>query len=233
MSPNTNKILVYSSIGDVSNAYLSWCKDRSATYMTAATYYGKSDFRGGQVSKVQTWMNRGRGSKFQNFARYFDQLPEADWYVVTDDDIEINPNQIRSMIATMAEKGVHVASPSHDPRGRISWDVMRPVENSECRETGFVEMTIVIFSRDAVLTFLEAYRPYVEKLVGYGMDYIIASVCPKPFLVFDSVSVLNPHNHQKRIRRREIEVLQPLPRRKQAWLEVMADSDGKFHQNHK
>jgi len=54
--------------------------------------------------------------------------------------------------------------------------------------------------------FLDAYTPYADQMVGFGVDYIIHSVCNKPFVIFDNVSVVNPTNEQKGIKQQEIEL---------------------------
>lgn len=90
--------------------------------------------------------------------------------------------------------------------------------------TNFVEMTSPLFETAALRTFLDAFRPFADRLTGWGADWIMSSACfreDRPFGILHNVSVVNPHNRsvQPEIGT-EIDRLQPKRERERAWLAV-------------
>lgn len=198
----SKNILVYSSIGDISTFFPLW-KHKDLHY--AFNYYGRDEERKKRVEGECNYFTCGPGTKFNLFSKLYSSLPEYDYYVLIDDDINLKGDDILKIVDAMEQRGCGVASPSHSPQGHISWPIMKTVEGSDIREAVFVEMTVVVFSRAELKIFLDAYTPYNDQMVGWGIDYIIHSVCTKPFLIFDNISVTNPTNQQKGIAKREIQ----------------------------
>jgi hypothetical protein len=221
-------ILVYGSIGDTCDFYKKWSSGRSDFYKCCYTYYKDNFDRSSDIESCSDFFEKRKGGKFENFFYIFDKLPEFDYYAVLDDDLDISPIEISSMVNYMRKNNYGVGSPSHSRRGRISWHHMKTQAHSYCRETNFVEMTAVIFSREELMKFFEAFRPYVDILLGYGTDFIIKNSCSQPFVVFDSVSVINPHDHQKITNQREILNLRTQKQAIAAWGLVKKLANGKF-----
>jgi hypothetical protein len=132
------------------------------------------------------------------------------------------------MVEKMDALGYGVGSPSHSPDGSMSWSIMETQQNSEYRSVDFVEMTGVIFNQQEMKTFLNAYAPYADRMVGYGVDHIIHSVCRKPFVIFDDIFIINPTNEQKGISEREIETYLAGRNARSMWNKVLKDTRNNF-----
>jgi hypothetical protein len=222
---NPKSILVYSSIGDVSTFFPLWKQD-GIHY--AFNYYGQDEVRKELIKKECDFFTHTPGTKFNLFSKLYDSLPVFDYYVVIDDDINLMGKDIVRIVNTMTDEDCGVASPSHSNEGRISWPIMETRNDSDTRESNFVEMTAVIFSREELEKFMLSYIPYRDRMVGWGVDHIIHSVCRKPFLIFDSISVINPTNQQKKIAKREIINYLAGRNGEKLWKSVLADSNNSF-----
>lgn len=222
----SKSILVYSSIGDISTFFPLW-KHEDICY--AFNYYGQCEDRKKRIEGECSWFTCEAGTKFNLFSKLYEAaIPIFDYYVLIDDDINLRGSDIVKIVLTMESQRCGVASPSHSPEGRISWDVMVPRKNSTIRVSDFVEMTVAIFSREELENFLKAYVPYRDRMVGWGIDHIIHSVCRKPFLIFDDVVITNPSNKQKGINKREIETYLDGRSGERLWKAILADSENSF-----
>lgn len=221
----SKSILVYSSIGDVSTFFPMW-KHQDIKY--AFNYYKHNEDRKKIIESSCDYFTNREGTKFNLFSKIYDKLPSFDYYVLIDDDINLKGEDIIKMVESMEYLGLGIGSPSHSPEGRISWRIMRTRDNSEYREVDFVEMTVVIFNREEMERFLEAYVPYRDRMIGWGVDHIIHSVCSKPFVIFDNISIINPTNEQKGISQREILSCQSELDPRGLWFEVLADPNNNF-----
>lgn len=218
-------ILVYSSIGDTSTFFPLW--KHSGIYY-AFNYYGRDEERKKRLEVRCNYFTHSPGTKFNLFSKLYNSLPEYDYYVIIDDDINLLGQDIIRIVDTMAEKGYGVASPSHSLNGRVSWHVMVPSKGGSVRESNFVEMTVVVFNRAELEKFLTAYTPYRDQMIGWGVDHIIHSVCTKPFLIFDNITIVNPTCQQKGIEQREIETYINGRNPRDMWREVLADPNNNF-----
>lgn len=218
-------ILVYSSIGDVSKFYSGWNHERC---FYVYNHYGKLRDKSHAIKQSCDIFTHKSGTKFNLFSKMYSRLPKFDYYVLLDDDLNITGDEIVSIVERMKKHGYGVGSPSHSCQGRISWRVMLTQDNSEIRESNFVEMTAVIFSRDEIEKFLAAYVPYRDSMVGWGIDHIIHSVCSKPFAIFDDISIINPTNEQKGIEKREIITYLSGRDGRKLWRGVLNDKNNNF-----
>lgn len=221
------KTLVYSSIGDISSHFKYW-KDERLQF--AFNYYGDSPARAERIKESCQYFTQIKGTKFNLFSKLYPELPEFDYYALLDDDLDLTGGEIAYMAESMRATGYGVGSPAHSPQGRISWSIMCPRPDSQQRDTPFVEMTAVIFSRAELEKFLTAYVPYRDRMVGWGVDHIIHSVCRKPFVIFDEVRTVNPTNEQKNISEREIDTYLAGRSGKHMWKAVLAAAGGQFRE---
>ena len=218
-------ILVYSSIGDICTFFPMWKHDN---IQYAFNYYGNDTKRKERIASSCDYFSHIKGTKFNLFSKLFGALPLFDYYVLLDDDLNLTGADIMQMIEKMDALGYGVGSPSHSPDGSMSWSIMKTQQNSEYRSVDFVEMTGVIFNQQEMKTFLDAYTPYADQMVSFGVDYIIHSVCNKPFVIFDNVSVVNPTNEQKGIKEQEIETYLSGQSDRDMWEKVLADPNNSF-----
>jgi hypothetical protein len=221
-------ILVYSSIGDLCDFYQCWSDGRNDEFKCAYNYYGESDERSNNIKNSCDFFTQIKGTKFNLFSKIVERLPRFSYYVLLDDDLNLTHGDIVKMVDLMKIRGYSVGSPSHSSMGRYSWSIMLTREGGSYRESPFVEMSAVIFDNTEMFNFLSYYKPYADKLIGWGIDHIIHSVCRKPFIIFDDVSVINPTNEQKGIDKREILVYSEGRNAHQMWLDVLKCPDNNF-----
>jgi len=220
-----SSILVYSSIGDISSYFPLW-KYNDLSY--AFNYYGTDPSRKDLIKSNCDYFTNISGTKFNLFSKLYDSLPTYDYYVIIDDDINLHGSDMVNIVEVMKDNNYGVASPSHSSNGQISWNLMRSRKSGKVRESDFVEMTVVIFSREQLEIFLKAYQPYRDQMIGWGIDHIIHSVCKKPFLIFDNIVVTNPTNKQKGIKQREIQSYIDKRNPVGMWKKVLSDPNNNF-----
>lgn len=191
----------------------------------AAAYYGSDNRRFKELKNSFDFACRSKGWKFQNFVRLLPRLPPFDIVFVCDDDLFVEPRQLNRVFRWLSAQKVRVASPAHDPQGKISWEHMkaRPRCGRFGRRTNFVEMTAVFLSSEAVQRFRKGMEPVVEEIYDWGTDFIISSTCYErdlPFLILDEFVVLNPHDRSKKTGLREIDRRVSLGERIKRWNRV-------------
>jgi hypothetical protein len=102
-----------------------------------------------------------RGTKFTLLKDCYQQYLASYRNVwLCDDDIAITTGTAEMLLNT----NFQVVSPAHCPSGKISWEIMKPVNNSLLRQTDFVEMTAPLFNQAALSEFMAIYD---KSVVGY------------------------------------------------------------------
>jgi hypothetical protein len=218
ISPNQRRSsLVFSSVGDSSDACNSW-NSGPRDYDIAIAYFGDDEDRAHRLSDLADYFFRSKGSKFQNFSNCWPHF-EHDLFWIVDDDIELPPSEITECFRQMITQKLGVASPAHSRSGRLSWAHMARSDWSRgIRRANFVEMTAPFLSRVAAERFLRAYRPYQHDLVGFGIDFIISDTCRNmQTRIFDFCEIENPHPEKRLDGLRAIDQLQPDSERQQQW----------------
>lgn len=232
ISPKIPPTLVFGSVGDEQSAVLTWL---GGPHDVAVVYYGDDDEHhlASTLPKRVDYFNRRKGGKFQNLLWWMDENPDAaqryEWFLVCDDDIQLSSSQIATLVQEAARLNLPVSAPSHDPRGKISWQHMKHKPGRGVAFCNFVEMTCVLFQRDALLQFLKVFRPASPYLTGWGTDFVISKACyqsMRPFGVIHSVKVFNP----RRSPGTGIEKLQNSAARQRAWAETARRFDLAWNQ---
>lgn len=237
------RTLVFSSVGDRGQAVASWFGDGTEPreYQIALLYYG-SDPHGEWANSLRTQADSfavHAGGKFQNLHWWLDQHPglldQFDYVFVPDDDILMTPEMIGRMVRTARDYQLPIASPSRQWHGKLSWPHMgqrgsgrRASEIAAGVElTNFVEMTSPLFETGTLRTFVDSFRPFADRLTGWGADWLMSSACyrdERPFGILHNVSVVNPRTrHRQPELGNEIDRLQPKQEREQSWLAVAAE----------
>ena len=194
------RTLLFSSVGENERAFTSWLAGPADV---AVVYHG--DQPDGEFASILAkrvdYFGTHKGGKFPNLLWLIDNHPDIleqyDRFVITDDDILLPSTQLELLLREASAWDLPVCSPAHDPRGKISWPHMAKANKNQKRiqHCNFVEMTCVVFDQEALRKFIQAFRPHVESLVGWGADFIISSACfdeSRPFGVVHSVQVKNP-----------------------------------------
>lgn len=116
------RTLVFSSVGDRSQAVSSWFGEGSQPrdYRIVLIYFG-NDPDGAWVSKLRANADHfavRRGGKFQNLLWWIDQHPHVlnqfDYVLVLDDDIRMTPEVIARTVRTARDFDLPIASASRE-----------------------------------------------------------------------------------------------------------------------
>ena len=196
-------------------------------YDLSICYYGDSDTRAAMYRELATprLFFRRKGSKLQNFQAFWDKsFTKYDYIYLADDDIKLSTSEISELFRIHAAHHLDVSQPAFLPSGKISHKVTEWVPGNVLRWTNFIEITAVLFSRDALIRCMDVYD---ARLVGYGVDYLFLwALDPereRAYAVIDAVTCVNPDEKAKYATAgrapgpREIETLQPLKHRRLAW----------------
>ncbi len=190
-------------------------------------FYGDDQASFEELRQISTASFKVKGSKFQNLKHLFVSQPSIfeayDFILVSDDDIHFTKEKINKLFEIAAAYDFWVCQPSFDSAGRISFPLTAR-SGMNLRITNFVEMTCPLFRKDKLVEFLNVYD---GQLVGWGMDWwycnYLNAIDNKKFAVIDKIAVINPHNHQRKGKAREIEKLQSNKDRESAWKQTAKD----------
>ena len=221
-SENLPRTLIFSSVGENQNAFATWLTGHAEV---ALVYHGDlpDEKFASILAKRSDYFATRKGGKFPNLLWLIDNNPSLldyyDRFLIIDDDIALQSSDLEALIRTAVAWDLPVCSPAHDPEGKISWPHMSRDKLKHLEFCNFVEMTCVLFEREALRKFFNEFRPYSDRLVGWGADYIISSACfdnSRPFGVVHSVQVKNPHNRPGT----GIDSLLAQPLRSAQWAEI-------------
>ena len=220
MAKTSNTRLVFSSVGDNSDAWKSWV-DGPRNYQVAVVYYGDDAVRANIIQRNVEFFFQQKGSKFQNFERYRDCFAHQQFFV-TDDDISLSPAEIDLCFDYTKYHNIAVASPAHSRSGRVSWrHMLRPLSRSESRRTNFVELTAMFLSSQAVDRFIPVYGPIRKLIVGWGIDFMFSNICRDlDIRILDFCEITNPYSSTRKNGRREIDQLQSRFERRRNWHKI-------------
>jgi FkbM family methyltransferase len=222
MQPRT-RWCVFTSAGDNNNV-LSWLPRFGARdWDLIIAFYGDDESVFRQLQPHSTVAYRVKGSKWQNLKKLYDEQPAIlsnyEYIWITDDDMIFHRGDVRRMFELASTYDLWVSQPAFSGEGRISHEVTRwQGLNSGIRLVNFVEVTCPIFRVDKLVHFLNAYDGH---LVGWGIDWWYGSLLGanqvRKFGVLEEIVVINPHDHQRPGRSREIIKLQSNEERRQHW----------------
>ena len=217
---------VFTSAGDYSNVGAWIPTDGNRKWDLIVAFYGDSEAECAQLTAIADRLIRSRGSKFQNLRSIFLQSPELfsgyEYIWVADDDLILNPRDIDRLFELASRYDFWVCQPAFSPLGRVSYEITSK-GGAHVRITTYVEVTCPMFRADKLFEFL---RIYDGTLVGWGIDWWYCNVFDviryRKAAIIDEIVVTNPHAHQRRGGKREIESLQPTAVREARWKETAA-----------
>ena len=214
-----NEYCIFASVGDDQECFKSWYTAvENRNYDIVFCYYGDDPSRAKVLEQYCDMLYMRKGSKFQNLYWLQNSFNCYSYIFVVDDDISFYPNMVIEAFHACTKHHLSVASPAHHPSGKISHMIMKPV-GKDIRRTNFVEMTAMFLSQSAFQKFCIAYKPAVDKIVGYGIDYIIHYACfnnLNTFAILDFFTVTNPYPHTKK-NGSQIDLLQDSKTRENQW----------------
>jgi len=193
----TPKNMIFTSAGDIANFIKFWCCDKEQTYDIYVYYYGDNeDIYRLYESKVK-YINKSKGSKFQNFYKFWNTYPEIikeyDRFFILDDDIEISCEDINKMFNISREYNLEICGPSFKSESKISHRITLHKLNTILSYTNFVEVNVPLFSKNALENLMKVYDPI---LIGWGIDflYIWANGIDKTssYAIIHKIQCVNP-----------------------------------------
>ena len=121
---------------------------------------------------IQQHLTRG---KFQNLNELLDPDPAAfDWLLIMDDDVDLPPGFLDTMITVCERYDLAVAQPAQTRYSNANWSVARRHFASVARLTEFVEIGPVTLIRADAARLLSPFPPDLR--YGWGLDFHWAAV---------------------------------------------------------
>ena len=172
ISKPNKKNLVFSSVGDNTNFHNSWLY-KNRNYDVYVIYYGDNEEKYNMYKEKVDFIERRKGSKFQNFHYLYRNKPNLinnyERFFILDDDIIFdsisNPingsNPINEMFNISKEYDLWLCGPTFkkDGRSKISWSITINQPNNLLRFTNFVEVNTPLFNKYALDKFMKYYDP--------------------------------------------------------------------------
>jgi len=202
---------LFTSAGDNSNLLEMW-KGEHQTYDIYVVYYGDSEEVFNKYKENVKWVERRKGSKFQNFYYFYNTYPEIialyDRFFIMDDDIIINVSDINEMFSISKEYSLSICQPSFAKESIAYHPITRHIEGLKLQYTNFIEVNTPLYSKEALHNLMIYYDGLV---VGAGIDFLSIWanqknqwLPSKKFAVIHKISCINPTTRSKGLKTREL-----------------------------
>jgi hypothetical protein len=167
----TCKNMIFTSVGDNTSFQDIWIADEM-NYDIYAIYYGNNeDVFENYKAKVK-FIEKRKGSKFQNFKYFYSHYPEIidkyDYFFILDDDILISVSDINEMFDIADKYKLSICGPSFS-NGVISHGITKHCVNRLLTYTNFVEVNVPLFSKISLEKFMQKLDC---SLIGWGIDFL-------------------------------------------------------------
>lgn len=221
----SKKNLVFTSAGDNTKFDKLWCQE-GRNYDIWVVYYGKNEEKYQKYSKKVDYIEKHKGSKFQNFYHIYntkyEELQQYERFFILDDDIIFETPDINKMFEISEKYNLDICGPTFKTNGssKISHEITKQQPNNILRYTNFIEVNVPLFSRNALNKFMKYYDPI---LIGWGIDYLYIWALGKDrkraYALVDSISCINPHDNNKN-GKRELTILKGVNERAEKWNQI-------------
>jgi len=213
---------VFSSVGNNTNFDTLWVGE-NMNYDIYVIYYGNDDTVFNKYKDKVTFIEKRKGSKFQNFKYFYDTYPEIikqyDRFFILDDDIIINVAGINTMFDLSHKYNLEICGPSFLPESKISHKITVHQPGIILRYTNFVEVNVPLFSTKALHSLMNKLS---SNLIGWGIDYLYIITNgldnKNSYAIVDSVTCINPHDNKKN-NKRELSLIENCDKRQFLWEE--------------
>jgi len=166
------KNFVFTSAGDKTKFTELWCSDFQ-NYDIFVIYYGNSDENYTNYGRFVNFIERRKGSKFQNFYYFFKTYPEIiekyERFFIMDDDIEITSKDINRMFEISEKYNLLICAPSFTKDSKISHPITVNKPGVLMEFTNFIEVNTPLYNKEALIKTMARYDPI---LIGWGVDYL-------------------------------------------------------------
>ena len=217
---NIKKNLVFTSAGDNTSFDNLWL-DKDRNYDVWVVYYGENEKKYQKYSDKVDYIEKRKGSKFQNFSHIYrtKDLSQYDRFFILDDDIIISTYDINKMFMISEKLKLKICAPSFDLQSKISWRVTIQQPEYYFKYTNWVEVNTPLFTKEALKKLMDVYD---DKLIGWGIDYLYIwanGVEEKTsFGIIHNVSCTNPPDSAKG-GKRELQKIDGCNNRAKIWEE--------------
>ena len=215
------KNFLFSSVGD-NTSFDKLFLGPGANYDVFIIYYGdNNDIYNKYQSKLK-FIERRKGSKFQNFKYFYETYPDIihnyDYFFILDDDIIIDIPKINMMFELANKYSLKICAPSFTPQSKISHSITAQKKDVLLTYTNFVEVNTPLFNKDALINLMKVLD---NALIGWGIDYLYIWCNGlhdrNSYAIIHSINCTNPTTDNKKIKRYELSNVNKYDRRKQIW----------------
>lgn len=217
--------LVFTSAGNNTEFYNIWVSDNQ-NYDIYVIYYGDSDEKYNFYKNKVKFIEKRKGSKFQNFYYFYNTYPEIinqyKHFFIIDDDIVFDSNDINKMFYYAKKYDLLICQPAFDHKSCISHSINRHNPNIFLAYTNFVEVNVPLFKKEAIDKLMQVYNPI---LIGWGIDYLALQANGKDlkdkYAIIHDVKCINPKPENKIIKsnKRELFLLPNVHNRERTWID--------------
>ena len=201
---NNKKFMIFTSLGDKTNFHNNWIS-KNQNYDIYAIYYGDNDEKYNFYKKYVKYIEKRKGSKYQNFKymwdKYNNMINMYNRYFLIDDDIIFDkPEDINELFNISEKYDSWILSPTFkgDGSSKISHQISKQQIGNYFRYVNFIENGVTLFSNYSINKFMKYYD---SSLFGWGIDYfyiwVLGQDVKDKFIYVDSISVINPHDNTK------------------------------------
>ena len=183
------RYLLFSSIDTNRSAHDYWLAEPDRNFDIVVYVYN------GDTPKQQFDLCvEKKGLKFPNFFEFSKtaDLSRYDAIWIVDDDIQMRTRDINRMFELFHEYDLWLAQPAYDSSSVTSWEMLFVDNRYRIRFTNYVEVGVVLFSREALNLCLPAMRDIQS---GFGADFLFAALTgfpPKKIAIIDEVQCCHP-----------------------------------------
>lgn len=220
-----SKNLIFTSAGDNTEFYKNWIS-LNQNYDIYVIYYGDSDELYNKYKDCVKFIEKRKGSKFQNFHYFYNKYPEIinlyEYFFILDDDIIFEPNKINKMFNYAKEYNLLICQPSFGDNSLISHEITRNKPFVKLTYTSFVEVNTPLFKKEAIDKLMTVYDPI---LIGWGIDMLYIQInginLKNKYGIIHDVKCINPHpcNKHKKTKDRELHLIPGSYIREETWKE--------------
>jgi len=219
----TKKNFLFTSIGD-NTSFDSLYMNDNTNYDIYAIYYADDEDIYNKYKSKFKFIEKRKGSKFQNFKYFYETYPEIitnyDYFFILDDDIITDYTSINYMFEIARKMNLLICGPSFSSESKISFEITKHKPGIFLTYTNFVEVNTPLFNKIA-LTNLMKFLDY--SLIGWGIDYLYIWCNginkTNKYAIIHKVKCINPHDNNKKNKRRELEILPECNNRETLWEE--------------
>jgi hypothetical protein len=203
-----NKFLVFSSVGDSSDAFYSWL-GKNKKYDTAVVYYGDNDETWQRIKSLSKYSFRHKGHIFSSLVKHFSPMPKYQYYLIVDDDIEMNPEQILNTFFIMDKKKYDACAWTRDKESHGFFKYAITSKANKIWSVNFLEQCQIFISKQLLVGFIEfVKKSKLENLIT-GWDILLSNFSmhtkQNNFRLIDFYVYHNPHPKEKKTGSREID----------------------------